>query len=73
MKVAACIQFIVEKFLLCCKVCEYCPSEENPEEEVMSLKGSSAPKESADTMGAPNLNPEESPEVEGVLNTSQVW
>ena len=26
MKVAACIQFIVEKFLLCCKVCEYCPS-----------------------------------------------
>ena len=22
-------------------------------------------------MGAPNLNPEESPEVEGVLNTSQ--
>ncbi|CAH3196502.1 unnamed protein product [Porites evermanni] len=45
--------------------------EDNPEEEVISLKGSSAPEESADTMGAPNLNPEESPEVEGVLNTSQ--
>ncbi|CAH3037824.1 unnamed protein product [Porites lobata] len=45
--------------------------EDNPEEEVTSLKGSSAPEESADTMGAPNLNPEESPEVEGVLNTSQ--
>ena len=39
--------------------------------EVISLKGSSAPEESADTMGAPNLNPEESPEVEGVLKTSQ--
>ena len=35
------------------------------------MKGGSAPEESADTMGAPNLNPEESPEVEGVLNTSQ--
>ena len=45
--------------------------EDNPEEEVISLKGSSAPEESADTMGAPNLNPKESPEVEGVLNTSQ--
>ncbi|CAH3123122.1 unnamed protein product [Porites lobata] len=45
--------------------------EDNPEEEVISLKGSSAPEESADTMGAPNLNPEESLEVEGVLNTSQ--
>ncbi|CAH3169872.1 unnamed protein product [Porites lobata] len=45
--------------------------EDNPEEEVTSLKGSSTPEKSADTMGAPNLNPEESPEVEGVLNTSQ--
>ncbi|CAH3160630.1 unnamed protein product [Porites lobata] len=45
--------------------------EDNPEEEVISLKGSSAPEESADTMGAPNLNAKESPEVEGVLNTSQ--
>ncbi|KAM7449579.1 hypothetical protein ABFA07_002510 [Porites harrisoni] len=45
--------------------------EDNPEEEVISLKGSSAPEKSADTMGAPNINPEESPEVEGVLNTSQ--
>ena len=35
------------------------------------MKGSSAPEESADTIGAPNLNPEECPEVEGVLNTSQ--
>ena len=35
------------------------------------MKGSSAPEESANTMGAPNLNPEESPEVESVLNTSQ--
>ena len=35
------------------------------------MKGSSAPEKSANSMGAPNLNPEESPEVEGVLNTSQ--
>ncbi|PFX24888.1 hypothetical protein AWC38_SpisGene10523 [Stylophora pistillata] len=42
-----------------------------PEEEVHSFKGSSAPEESADTMGAPNLNPEWSPEVEGALNASQ--
>ena len=27
--------------------------EDNPEEEVISLKGSSAPEESADSMGAP--------------------
>ena len=39
----------------------------------MSLKGSYAPEKSADTMGTPNLNPEEFPEVEGVLNTSQGW
>ena len=35
------------------------------------MKGSSAPEKSAGTMGALNLNPEESPEAEGVLNTSQ--
>ena len=43
--------------------------EDNPEEEVLSVKRSSAPEESADTMGAPNHV--ESPEVEGVLNASQ--
>ncbi|CAH3183617.1 unnamed protein product [Porites lobata] len=47
--------------------------EDNPEEEVFSLKGNSALEQRADTMGAPNLNPEGSSEVEGVLimNASQ--
>ena len=37
------------------------------------MKGNSALEQRADTMGAPNLNPEGSPEVEGVLimNASQ--
>ena len=45
--------------------------EDNPEEEVLTVKGSSAPEESADIMGALNFNPEGAPEVEGVLNASQ--
>ena len=32
--------------------------ENNPEEEELSVKGSSAPEESADIMGSLNFNPE---------------